>query len=447
MRQDHSPDAEASVIGSLLLDPERALIRVREVLRPSDFFAAANGAVYAAVLELVARGVAVDVVTIADAMKRRGDLDRFGGLEYLADLAGRVPTAENVAYHARIVREKALTREVRQAAQRVLSSDAEGADLVRELQDEARLVALPSAHDILQVGEIVAAVHKEAVAAREHGPEHGALAGVPTGIEALDSRLTFGGIVRRHVTVLAGATSAGKSALANSIVLGSAKRGKSALIVALEDEARAVVCRLLSPLSGIANRQLQRRVIGEQEWDRLDEACMHLSSARLWFIDGWAGTVDDLTMRIRAFCERERVDVVVVDFLQLLRTGLKGAASRQDHADYAFGALVAMARQIDAATVVVSQLRRTRGERPTKEDLYHSGALEQWSHTIGLLWRPEVAGPAGQRCVGLLVDKQKNGPTGLVVLGWDGDHVSYSDPDPDLATEYEAAVAAKGERQ
>jgi replicative DNA helicase len=261
--------------------------------------------------------------------------------------------------------------------------------------------------------------------------------GIATGLQALDGKLTFGGLPRSQVSVLAGATSSGKSALANTCLLAAAKRGRSVLCCALEDDARAVAKRLLSQMTGVCNHQLQRGIVSEAERPALVEALGTLARTRVDFLERIPADISELTATIREHVRDHETELVIVDFLQLLRT-TQHHRTRQDVVDHIFGELVAMAREIPAATLVVSQLKRTGDRAPTKEDLYHSGALEQWSHTVALLWRPEL--PDYPDMVSLIVAKQKNGPVGRIGLGWHAATVSYCNADHRRADDYAAAL-------
>jgi len=221
-------------------------------------------------------------------------------------------------------------------------------------------------------------------------------------------------------------------------VLEAARQGLGVLCCSLEDSPETVVRRALSRLSNIENRAMQRGVVGAgDEQRRFFEASHQLAQARVAFLDCIPHSISELTSTIRRHVREHKTDLVVIDFLQLLRSGERHR-SRQDEVDAVFAEVVRMAREIPAATLVVSQLRRTGDRPPSKEDLYHSGALEQWSHTVLLLWRPNL--PAFPGLVSLIVAKQKNGGTGRLALGWNGTTCSFCNPDPSEASRFEAAL-------
>jgi replicative DNA helicase len=429
-------DAERSLIGAILLRPE-----VLDGLGVSaaDFHHPAHLAAYAAALDLWTAREPVDLVTVSERAGSRVEL------AYLADLLALVATAENAAYYARLVRDASSRRRIlsaaAQIAERARDSELTVAALVRESVAELEKCesAGPAAVGIDTVVERV----WEEVQARRRGE---GTDGVPTGIPALDERLTYVGLPRGQVTIAAGATSAGKSALALTAMLSAARAGLGVLCATLEDDPAAVVKRALARIANIDNRAMQRAVVSESELDRLTPAMTELAQHRVAFLDRAPARIEDFCAAIERHVKHHDTALVVVDFLQLLESGGRHQ-KRQDEVDAVFGAIVRSARRLPCATLVVSQLRRTEGRPPTKEDLYHSGALEQWAHTILLLWRPDL--PQFSRLVALLVAKQKNGPTGRLVVGWDASLCCYRNAPASDADAFERALdgmAKRGER-
>jgi replicative DNA helicase len=430
----HDLDAERAVLSAPILRPE-----VFDQLRvqASDFFHAGHAAVFRAMKALREQGHPIDIVALAARMEAAGDLQRVGDLSGLADIAGATPTAENVSYHERLVVDCAARRRIMQIAAGTSDRARTGEATADEVAEEAiRQLQNCEVGGNTAIGiEVLLKQIVDQVANRRDGEKAD---GVPTGITLLDERLTFNGWPRSQVTIAAGATSAGKSALALTSVLEAAGQGFDVLCCTFEDAPETVVRRALSRTAKIENRAMQRGVVGAgDEHRRFLEATNQLARTRVAFLDRVPPNIAELTSTIRRHVRENRTDLVVIDFLQLLRSGERHR-SRQDEVDAVFSEIVRMAREIPAATLVVSQLRRTGDRPPTKEDLYHSGALEQWSHTVLLLWRPNL--PAFPRLVSLIVAKQKNGGTGRLALGWNGTTCSYCDPDPAEASRFEAAL-------
>lgn len=427
-------DAERALIGAILLRPA---VLEGLVVSPAEFHHPTHGAAFAAALSLWQEGKPVDLVTVSERARPHVEI------EFLADLFALAVTAESAPYHARLVRDAAARRRLLETstriAERARSGDEPTATLVREAVAELELCETATA-EIRTIDRVLESVWSE-VQARRSG---GGIDGVPTGIEELDERLTYCGLARGQVTIAAGATSAGKSALALTVMLATARAGLGVLCVTLEDSPEAVVKRALSRAARIDNRAMQRCVVGPGELSSLTDAMASLAQTRIAFIDRAPTQIEELCAAIERHVKHNETALVVVDFLQLLGSGARHQ-KRQDEVDAVFGALVRCARRIPAAMLVVSQLRRTEGRPPTKEDLYHSGALEQWAHTILLLWRPDL--PQFSRLVALIVAKQKNGPVGRVALGWDAALCTYRNAPQADAEAFERALDARKDRE
>jgi replicative DNA helicase len=423
--------------GREVIDPEPTLIALAILLRTADVALRADqfqtqrlGLLWARARSQQQRGERISLAGLELTDQERQE---FGALMLTPALGAM--RLDDMRDLARRVVETWLDGEARRSVCEALK-ERTGRDLVLDLLARCQRLDAGEASDVTSMESVVQAVWGEVSQAWESQ----ALAkpiGVSTGISKLDDALTFRGLARGHVTVLGGATSAGKSALANTVILAAARAGQRALVVALEDDARAVVTRTLAAISRVQNRALQRREVALSERQAFVEACSEAAGFRVDFLER-TPSARYLGQSIRSHCSQNAVDLVVVDYLQLIPSGI-AARSRQEHIDHIFNELVLTARSLPhTATVVVSQLSRTKGEAPTKESLYHSGALEQWAHTIALLWRPELKEPS--KCVALLLEKQKNGTTGMIPLGWDPEHVTFSDPDEYEAARFESLV-------
>lgn len=204
----------------------------------------------------------------------------------------------------------------------------------------------------------------------------------------------------------------------------------------LEDSAKSYVIRMLSSRTGVDNARLQRGNVSKEELASVLAEASKLHGAPCEFIDRVPPSVDELCGMLRRAVRRTGARLLIIDYLQLIRAG-QSFQKTQERVDYVFGAIVNMALALpDCATLLVSQLRRTRGRRPSVEDLYHSGMLEQGSNTILLLWRPPINLP----CACCDIAKQKNGVVGMKYLGWQARTSSFFDPRPTLVDQYESAL-------
>jgi|6_EtaG_2_1085325.scaffolds.fasta_scaffold13798_5 replicative DNA helicase len=332
---------------------------------------------------------------------------------------------------AAVVKGNAIDRRVR-----LICEKNHGASLVQALSEaviapDMQLDESESVHVRDVMADIIG--HAEAIRAGTAQVEMG----IPSGIGCLDRRLTFGGLKRGVVTVLAGASSSGKSALAKTFVLGAIAGAKKVLWGTFEDSATSACNRMIADRSGLENRQLQQGVVHGRDWRDFLAAASGIANADIWLCDAPPASVDALCRKVRREVRAHKIDLVVIDFLQLLTLGRR-AESKTVEVTQVAQAIQRMSRQMpDTATLLVSQLRRRGDAMPTKEDLRWSGEIEQLAHTIGLLWRPDTGAPGH---IALNIDKQKDGPTGLLALAWNPETVSYRAPDPHEAEAYLTSI-------
>jgi replicative DNA helicase len=353
------------------------------------------------------------------------------GMSAVTSLGASVEDLRSVAA---VIAEAAFCRRAQNQILDALKTHT-GRDLVLEVMARCQRLEASRDSDVVRVRDLIQQVLDEAEEVHRSGVE--CHSGVPTGLKALDSELTFGGWPRGRLSILAGKTSEGKSALATTCALGAMQSSCAVLCATLEDDAISALRRMLAAISGIDNRRVQRSAFEHSEWPAFVSASGQMTLCPLSFIER-AATVEGLCSSIRSHALGEQTDLVIIDYLQLIRT--TQGRSQQEKTDHVLGEIVNLAHGLrNTAMVLVSQLRRVGDNRPTKEDLYHSGAIEQWAHTIGILWRAPVRVPG---CVTLLLEKQKQGPTGRVTLGWDAKTCSYTDPGPHEKQIYESAVAA-----
>ena len=271
--------------------------------------------------------------------------------------------------------------------------------------------------------------------------------GIPTGLATLDAKLTAEGLPLGAITVLAGATSAGKSALAKTCVLGAAAAHTPEVpipvaVVSLEDSAESFAARCIADLAQLENRAMQRAIVRDAEWRDVQAACARLAVAPISVLDAPC-RCGELCAAIRSHVRQHGTRLIVVDFLQLVPAddGHRSESRTREVAEVMLELQRTSRACPGAAMLVVSQLRRRGDECPRREDLRWAGEIEQYAHTIGLLWRPALEGYGP--LVALNIDKQKNGPTGIWALAWRPKTVSYRDPDDAHAVAQFEAAATK----
>lgn len=421
-------DIEEQVLGAMLLEKE-AIGRAVEVLDEEAFHAERNKKIFQAIVRLFERSEPADVITVAEELRRRGQLEGVGGEAYLVELTMKVTSAANVEYHARIVLEKALMRrlisESGAIASRAFNQTEDAFDLLDQAEQaifkisEWRLkrnfVSMDKAvHDTLEMLESI------------HG-KHEGVTGVPTGFRDLDT-LT-GGWQRSDLIIIAGRPSAGKTAFALSLAANAAlHRSKPTTvgIFSLEMSIQQLIMRLLCAEARVDAHAVRTGRLPEDDWKRLSLGAGRLASAPL-FIDDTAGLgILELRAKARRLRAEHNVGLIIVDYLQLMQ-GPRNAENREKEISAISRSLKGLAKELDIPVVALSQLSRAvegrTDKRPILSDLRESGAIEQDADVVAFVHRPEMyTDPKSERMddvqgrAEIIVGKQRNGPTDDISL-------------------------------
>jgi len=417
----HDLDAEQSVLGSLLLDPV-AIGRVLTFLQPEDFYRENHAQVYRAALELFRQGEPIDNVTLAAELQKAGVLDRIGGRAQLALMQESVPTAANIEFYGRIVKQKAYKRRLISAGGSVTSFgydealDAEEAinraqSAVYSVADDRTATDFQKLYDLLGP----AMLRIEAQEASGKG-----LVGIASGFHDLD-RLT-GGFKDSDLVVIAGRPSMGKSSLTTNIALQAAlEQKKTVAIFSLEMSKDQLVERLLCEQARIDAQRMHRGMLSETEYEHLAQALGPLSEAAI-FIDD-SPVMDELTLLLKARQAkmRENIDMVIVDYLQLMHGRSRRPDDRVQEVSAISRSLKGLARELKLPVLAVSQLSRAPEQRPDRRpilsDLRESGSIEQDADVVMFIFRPEYYKPEEKPGIAeIIVAKHRNGPTGTIEL-------------------------------
>jgi replicative DNA helicase len=425
-----SLEAETAVLGGMLIDRE-AVTRAVEHLTDGMFYREANRRLYRSMVRLFERGDVIDVITVSEELKKTGELDSAGGFDYLGALVDAVPTAANLEYHARIVRDKALLRRlVEQSSQIIRDVYEQGERDVDEILDqaEARIFQVAESHKregFVWIKEILWATFEHIERLQESST---GITGVPTGFADLDRMTT--GLQRGDLCVVAARPSMGKTAMALNIAAHAAiTQNIPVAIFSLEMSSEQLVQRLLCAEGRIDAQKLRRGRLSQEEHQRLAAAAGHLNTAPIWIDDQPGSNVLEIRAKARRLQSELRSDgkelgMVLIDYMQLM-SGHRTTDSRvQEVSDISRG-LKALARELAVPVMALSQLSRgpeqRTDKRPMLSDLRESGSIEQDADVVMFLYRPEYYAPAEKReelegKSELIVGKQRNGPTGVVQL-------------------------------
>lgn len=416
----HNVEAEQSVLGSLMIDRD-AIIRVASYVKPEDFYLAANSSIYQAILELYNRREPTDFVTLTDELERKNQLEDVGGVGYLSSLLNSVPTAVHVEYYARIVERTAMLRRLIDAGTSIVGIGYQDNVETEEAIDAAERALFNvsqrrSSRDFQSIADILDRFFDQIDYLQQH---RGDVVGVPTGFTDLD-QLT-GGLQRSDLIIVAARPSMGKTAFSLGLAYGSAvQHGKTVGIFSLEMSAEQLVQRLLATETGVDSHRLRLGMINEDEWDRISRAFGRLAEANIFIDDSATASVMDVRSKARRLQAEYGLDLVIVDYLQLM-TGGRRDNRVQEISEISRG-LKGLARELNVPVIALSQLSRAvesrSDHRPMLSDLRESGSIEQDADIVMFIYREEKYDENSDKkgIAEIIVAKHRNGPVGSLNL-------------------------------
>lgn len=423
-------EAEQAVLGAMLIDKE-AIAKATEVLSADDFYREAHRVIFSAMLELYNKNEAVDMVTVTEILKRDNKLEDIGGIAYITSLANVVLTAANVKYHAEIVAEKSVLRQLVRVSTEIAAMGYEANEDVGTLLDtaESRILEISNRkkkNDFTAINDIL----MDSVQSIESLLQNkGGLTGLPAGFADLDKLMS--GLHPSDFIILAARPSMGKTALALNIVQNVALRAhkviggepRSVAFFSLEMSKEQLVNRMLCAEAGIDSQRLRVGEMHDEDWTHLWDACDTMSRAKI-YIDDTAGiTAMDMRSRARRLKAEHGLDLIVVDYLQLMQGSGKrnNSGDRQQEVSEISRSLKALARELDVPVLALSQLSRSvesrQVKRPMLSDLRESGSLEQDADIVAFLYREDYYNPETEnKHTELIIAKHRNGPVDTVNL-------------------------------
>ncbi|PKN35253.1 MAG: replicative DNA helicase [Deltaproteobacteria bacterium HGW-Deltaproteobacteria-19] len=418
-------EAEQSILGGILLD-NHALNPVLEVLDSKDFYSEAHRRIFKAIVELSDRNDPVDLITLSNLLKEKKQLDPVGGTAYLASLVDNVPSAANVAFHARIVKEKAILRGLIGTATEILGKSYDASADVDQVLDEAE-------HAIFEISERkirpafwpFKTIIKESIRTIEKLYERKELVtGVPTGFEGIDALTS--GLQRSDLIIVAGRPSMGKTAFALNIARNAATlSGVPVAVFSLEMSKEQLALRMLSSEAKVDSQRIRKGFLGETDWPKLIAAAGQLSEALIFIDDTPALSVLEMKAKARRLKAENGLGLVILDYLQLMKGG-GSRDSREQEISEISRSLKALAKELAVPVIALSQLNRKvedrTNRRPQMADLRESGAIEQDADVIAFIYRDEVYNRTDDNpekgIAEIIIGKQRNGPTGTVKLAF-----------------------------
>jgi replicative DNA helicase len=425
-----SLEAEESVLGGILID-NTAMDRAVEFLDADDFYRETHRKIMRAMIDLSKRGEPVDLITLVEALRGRGDLQDCGGAAYLAELAEKVPTAANVAYYAQIVRQKSVLRSLIQTATEIVTLGFESTDVDQFLDQAENRIFEISERKVRPSFFRLSDIMVESVKAIELLYDRKELVtGVPTGFVDLD-KLTAG-LQPSDLIIVAGRPSMGKTAFALNVAQHAALSSKTGVAVfSLEMSKEQLVLRLLCSEARVDQSKVRAGHAADRDFPKLVMAASRLAEAPIYIDDTPALSVLELRAKARRL-KRDagaNLGMIIIDYLQLMR-GHDSADNREQEISGISRSLKALAKELNVPVVALSQLNRqveTRADkRPVMADLRESGAIEQDADVIAFLYRPIVYDKtAEEREAEVIIAKQRNGPVDTVGLTFMSEYTRF----------------------
>lgn len=434
-RLPFEPEAERAVLGAVLLDPN-ALLMILEKVREEEFYIEAHRLIYGACISLQERGQAVDLLTVTNYLREQGQLERVGGAAYLSSMVDALPDVANATHYGEIVHDKSVKRRLIVAAQRILTTCSMDHGEAREAVELAQRDVYHIAEDTLGGGllHIRKLAETELRNIENSRSSHSTLTGLDTGFVRLNEFTS--GLQKKDLIILAARPSMGKTSLGVNICTHAAIRANlKVAIFSLEMSAEQLVRRMLSAEGRVDQKRLSGGYLAKSDWPKLEMAAQALQEADIWIDDAPGITVLELSAKARRLKQDRGLDLVMVDYLQLMSGGSR-FGNRTEEVSAISRGLKGVAKDLNVPLLVLSQLsrqpeRRGGDHRPQLSDLRESGSIEQDADVVMFIIRPSVYDREAEdpRKAELIISKQRNGPIGDIDLVFQHEFTRFENAD------------------
>ena len=426
----HNAEAEQTVLASCMID-HIAVEKVVNLLKYDDFYYEANKEIYDSIKQIHLQNIPVDAVTVFEELKKRGKIDYVGGFEYLVTLTENIITSKNVEAYCNIIREKSTLRKLIDASQEIIEKGYKENDDVQRIIElaESRIFSISQNRSINSFSEIKEVLMTVFNQLEERAKSGGNLTGLTTGYTDLD-RMTSG-LQKSDLILLAARPSMGKTALALNIAMNTVKTGSSVALFSLEMSKEQYVQRIISMESMVDSAKLRTGNLEDDDWTRLIDTMSLISSYDVYIDDTPSVSLFEMMSKCRRLKIEKGLDLIIVDYLQLMSDGGKNDNRQQEISNISRG-LKALARELSCPVMALSQLSRApelrTDHRPIMSDLRESGAIEQDADVVMMLYRDEYYHKEESEKKGItevIITKQRNGPVGTVELAWIGQYTKF----------------------
>lgn len=441
--QPQATDVERVVLGALMIDKD-AFTVVSELIRPATFYEVRHQKIYEAIQSLNLHEKPVDIMTVAEELRRQGTLEDVGGPSYIVELSSNVASSAHIEYHAHILKQKFLARQLIQFAS-MIETDAfdETVDVDVLMQKaEGALFEISQKNllqDYVQIDSVVEQAHQLLLKAANN---KGSLTGVPSGFHDLD-KITAGWQAS-DLVIIAGRPAMGKTSFALSIAKNIAiDQRKSVAFFSLEMNNVQLVNRLISNVCSVPGNKLLNGQLSPDEWERFDSNIRKMQGAPIYLDDTPGLSIFELRTKARRLVREHNIEILMIDYLQLMNANGMRFNSRQEEVSTISRSLKSLAKELNIPVLALSQLSRAveqregpEGKRPQLSDLRESGAIEQDADMVLFVHRPEyyriLQDEKGNDLRGMaqvIIAKHRKGSTGDVLLNFRGEYTRFANPE------------------
>ncbi len=430
----HSAEAERALLGAIILD-NSFVNQAIELLRPDDFYVRAHQHVFRSMISLSERGGEINPILLGEELRREGLVEQVGGITFISELTYGLPHFTNVAAYANLIKGHSLMRQLVRVANRITSEALEGEDEPHVILDHAEQMIFALADERTRQGfsHVKPVADQLLEKVQEMAGRTVMLTGLTTGFHDLDQKTS--GLQQSDLVIIAARPSMGKTAFCLNIAQNAAiKAGAVVGVFSLEMSKESLVMRMLSSEARVDAHRFRSGYLSRDEWARLAGALGTLSEAKI-FVDDTPG-ISVLEMRAKArrlAAEQKKLDLIIVDYLQLMSGGGRRVESRQQEVSQISRDLKGLAKELQVPVIALSQLSRAAesrtDHRPQLSDLRESGAIEQDADVVGFIYREEYynATEENSNKAEIILAKQRNGPTGTVSLAFIKEFTRFED--------------------
>jgi replicative DNA helicase len=432
------PDIEKSVLGAMLIEKE-SVPKAIELLKPDSFYVPGHKLIYEAMLSLFEKNQPIDTVTLYDELKKREQIEEVGGAIYLSKISQNISSAANIEYHAKIILEKEILRNLITSSHEIASAAYEGTEDAFDILDiaEKKIFDISQNHikksffsmnqGIPEALEYIETVHSKTA------PKYA----VPTDFYELDEMLA-GGFQKSDLIILAARPSLGKTSLALAFARNAAiHHGIPVGIFSLEMSRIQLIVRMITAEAMVNSHLVRTGKLPSEEGVKVSRAAHKLIEAPIYIDDTPAQSVLEVRAKSRRLKSEKNVGLIIIDYLQLMQAGLVRSESREREISHISRSLKALAKELNIPVIALAQLNRAvearNDKRPMLADLRESGAIEQDADVVMFIHRPEYYGitkdengVSNEGVAEIIIGKQRNGPTGEIKLAFSKESTSFN---------------------